>query len=93
MSGEIPPIEPGGTPRSIAGLMVHDEIIAEGQASSGKNAKVKASVEALKLLRGLAPFEFRKVYGCDCQGEEKDWVGKDGKDGIEGGIGMVGTAI
>ena len=66
MAGEIPSIEPGGTPRSIAGLMVHNEVIAEGQASSGKNAKVKASIAALKQLEGLALFEFRKLFGCDC---------------------------
>lgn len=68
--------------------MIHDEIVAEGQASSTKNAKVKASSNALELLKGLAPFEYRIKYGCDCTGEEKDWVGRDG-----GGVQMVGSAI
>ena len=88
MSAEVPAIVPGGPPTSIAALMVHDQIVAEGQASSSKNAKVKASSAALKELQGLAPFEYRMLYQCDCEGKMKEWVGKDGD-----GIGMVGTAI
>ena len=82
MASEIPAIVPGGSPTSIAALMIHDEIVAEGQASSGKNAKVKASSNALKKLQGLAPFEYRVQYHCDCEGQVKDWVGKDGT-GVE----------
>jgi len=88
MASEVPAIVPGGPVTSIAALMMHDEIVAEGQASSGKNAKVKASSNALKQLQGLAPFEFRTKYHCDCEGEVKEWVGKDGN-----GVGMVGSAI
>lgn len=88
MASEVPSIVPGGPVTSIAALMVHDEIVAEGQASSGKNAKIKASSNAVKLLQGLAPFEYRTRYNCDCDGQVKDWVGKDGD-----GVGMVGNAI
>jgi endoribonuclease Dicer len=88
MASEIPSIVPGGAPTSIAALMVHDEIIAEGQASSSKNAKVKASSNAVKMLGNMMPIEYRMLYGCSCDGEEKQWVGKDGN-----GVGMVGTAI
>lgn len=88
MANEIPSVVPGGPVTSIAALMIHDEIVAEGQASSGKNAKVKASSNALKLLSGLAPFEYRMQYRCNCDGQEKQWVGKDG-----GGLGLVGSAI
>ena len=68
--------------------------MADGEASSGKNAKVKASQNALGALKGLAPFEFRLQYRCDCesaaegQEEKKRWVGREG-----GGLGMVGTAV
>ncbi len=88
MADEIPSMVPGGPVTSIAGVMIHGEVVAEGQASSGKNAKVKASSNALKMLQGLAPFEFRQQYHCNCDGEQKDWVGKEGK-----GVGMVGSAI
>lgn len=85
MASEVPTIVPGGLPTAIAAVMIHDEIVAEGTASSGKNAKVKASSQALKLLQNLAPFEYRHTYGCDCEGKEQDWVGKAGD-----GVGMAG---
>ena len=88
MASEVPAIVPGGPITSIAALMVHDEIVAEGQAASGKNAKVKASSNALKVLQGLAPFEYRARFKCDCDGETREWVGRDGD-----GMGMVGSAI
>ena len=85
MASEVPAIIPGGLPTAIAAVMIHDEIVAEGTASSGKNAKVKASSQALKLLQNLAPFEYRHTYGCNCEGKEHDWVGKAGD-----GVGMAG---
>ena len=85
MASEVPAIIPGGLPTAIAAVMIHDEIVAEGTASSGKNAKVKASSQALKLLQKLAPFEYRYTYGCNCEGKEQEWVGKAGD-----GMGMAG---
>ena len=68
---------------SVAAVLVHGQVIASGQASSSKNAKVKAAQMALEELKGLAPYEFRAKYKCGCQPEEA------------GGKGMeeVGTAI
>ena len=70
MASEILSVVPGnnGPLTSIAALLIHDDIVAEGQASSGKNAKVKASGNALKVLQGLAPFEYRARFRCDCEG-------------------------
>lgn len=88
MASEVEAIAVGSPSTSIAVVMIHDEIVAEGQASSTKNAKVKASSNALKLLQNMAPVEYRMKYTCDCGGAEKDWVGKAGD-----GMGMVGSAI
>ena len=85
MASEVPAIVPGGLSTAIAAVMIHDEVVAEGTASSGKNAKVKASSQALKLLQKLAPFEYRHIYKCNCEGKEQDWVGKAGD-----GVGMAG---
>lgn len=85
MASEVPAIVPGGLPTAIAAIMIHNEIVAEGTASSGKNAKVKASSQALKLLQNLPPFEYRHTYGCNCEGKEQEWVGKAGD-----GVGMAG---
>ena len=66
MSDELPTILEGAPVRVIAVVMVHDEIITEGIAASSKYAKLKASSKALEMLTGLAPFEYRIQYRCDC---------------------------
>ena len=79
------PVDDGTPVRVVAVVMVHGQIIAEGEASSGKYAKLKAAKDALDLLQGLAPFEYRGQYGCDCVGrdmaktEERELMG-DGCD-------------
>ena len=68
--------------------------MAEGQSSSGKNAKVKASKNALRALQGLAPFEYRLQYRCDCenaaqgQEEKRKWVGRE-----SAGVVLAGNAV
>lgn len=63
----------------VAAVIVHGHVIASGQAASSKNAKVKAASSALEALRGMAPFEYRRKFGCRCTGGEV--------------AGEVGTAI
>ena len=71
MADELPSIIEGAAVRIIAVVMIHDQIIAEGTASSSKYAKVKASSNALAMLEGLAPFEYRIQYRCNCtEGKE-----------------------
>ena len=75
----------GSTPLIVAVVMIHEEIMAHATASSGKYAKVKACKAALELLGGLAPFEYRAKYHCDCEkqlGEVKDGLDE-----------RVGTAV
>ena len=71
MSDELPSIIEGSAVRIIAVVMIHDQIIAEGTASSSKYAKLKASSNALAMLEGLAPFEYRIQYRCDCSEEKR----------------------
>ena len=89
MVHEIESVIPGGPPTSVAALMVHDQMVADGEASSSKQAKVRASQAALKLMQEMSREEYRVAYRCGCEEkEEKRWVGKEGN-----GFGMVGTAI
>ena len=66
MADELPSFD-GSPPRNVAVVMIHDNIIADGEASSGKSAKVKACLEANELLRGVAPSFYRMQYHCDCE--------------------------
>ena len=52
--------------------MIHSEVVAEGQSSSGRYAKVKASSNALSILESLTPSEFRERYQCRCKPLESD---------------------
>ncbi|MCJ1399859.1 Dicer-like protein 1 [Xylographa trunciseda] len=72
MSDELPTIIEGTPIRVIAVVMIHNEIIAEGIAASGKYAKLKASSKALEMLTGLAPFEYRIQYRCDCSDKKTE---------------------
>ena len=69
MANEIPAFD-GGFPRNVAVVMIHDQIIADG--------------EAQKQLQGIAPYEYRMRYGCDCSNPG------DGGDGL---LDNIGTAI
>ncbi|KAG8527658.1 uncharacterized protein KY384_007811 [Bacidia gigantensis] len=71
MSCELPSCIPGAPSKTIAVLMVHDQVVAEGTASSGKNAKVKASARATEELKGLVLYEYQNRFRCDCSMETK----------------------
>lgn len=66
MADELPSFD-GSLPRNVAVVMIHDEIITDGEASSGKNAKVKACLEANELLRDITPLMYQTQYHCDCK--------------------------
>ncbi|MCJ1312001.1 Dicer-like protein 1 [Agyrium rufum] len=92
MSGELPSLLPGDTsaPRIAAAVLIHGEVVAEGTSSSSRYAKIKAAKNAVDVLQGLAPFEFRKKYGCDCH-EAEGIANSDGNG--DGGKTVVDTAI
>ena len=50
----------------VAVVMIHDEILADAEGSSGKTARVRASEKALRLLQGMSVADFRKSFKCTC---------------------------
>ncbi|KAL2840996.1 hypothetical protein BJY01DRAFT_257202 [Aspergillus pseudoustus] len=68
-AGEIPGMD-GELPRVLAAVMIHDTVIAEGFASSGRYAKIKASEKALFALEDIGQAEFREQFRCDCREED-----------------------
>ncbi|KAL2821630.1 hypothetical protein BJX63DRAFT_442975 [Aspergillus granulosus] len=68
-AGEIPAVD-GELPRVLAAVMIHDTVIAEGLASSGRYAKIKASEKALSVLEDIGKVEFREKFDCNCRKED-----------------------
>lgn len=68
MCKEIPAVNIMETERKdvVAVVMIHDEIIAHSKGKSGRYAQVRAANNAMEVLDGLAPFEFRSKFGCGC---------------------------
>ncbi|KAG9237330.1 hypothetical protein BJ875DRAFT_159968 [Amylocarpus encephaloides] len=83
---EVPAVD-GSKPKILAMVVLHDKVIVDGTAESGRYAKVNAAKKALELLKGLPLPEFRDTYGCDCRPPvEGEDVGIDDVD-------LHGTAI
>ena len=70
MCEEIPPLAPGMEPKHIAGLVVHQTVVADAISSGTRYAKARASKHALDKLQGLTPKAFRAKYGCDCRPQD-----------------------
>lgn len=66
MADELPSID-GSPPRNVAAVIIHNKIVAEGSASSSKNAKVKAALRANAMLDGMEKEQYQRDYGCDCE--------------------------
>jgi endoribonuclease Dicer len=54
----------------LAAVIVHDTIVAEGTASSGRSARIKASEKTLDMLEILSQAEFREKFKCKCADAE-----------------------
>lgn len=69
---ELPANAPGLSAQVFAGVMVHNDMIADGIADSGRYAKIAASKQALSRLQGLSPQQFRATFKCDCKPKDAD---------------------
>lgn len=89
MAREIPSAEdPTGSKDVVAVVMIHDRIMASSAGKSGRYARLRASNKALEKLDGLAPFDFRVKFECDCKVDGDGVVRPGGMvaDGEGGGI-------
>jgi endoribonuclease Dicer len=56
----------------VVAVMIHDKIIAHSAGKSGRYARVRAANNAIDVLEGLTPTDFRNKFECSCT---------DGKNG------------
>ena len=54
------------TKKVITALIIHTTVICGDVSKSAKYSKLRVAAEAYDELRGMAPYEFRKKFGCDC---------------------------
>ncbi|KAG9889143.1 dicer-like protein, partial [Aureobasidium melanogenum] len=60
----------GMQPLFWSGVMIHDsEPIGIWKAKSSRYANLNTAVRAVEELEGMAPYEFRAKFGCDCREE------------------------
>jgi endoribonuclease Dicer len=83
---EIPSID-GSKPKIAALVIVHEMVVAQGRAESGRYAKVAAAKKALEIMKGLPVVEFRAKYNCNCR------IADHGEVQEVGDIDLHGTAI
>ncbi|KAF2739077.1 endoribonuclease dcr-1 [Polyplosphaeria fusca] len=55
-----------GKRNNVAMVLIHNKVYFDSVGESARYAKVRAAHKALEALEGLAPFEFRRLYNCDC---------------------------
>ncbi|KAI9742680.1 MAG: Dicer-like protein 1 [Claussenomyces sp. TS43310] len=62
----LPDFGDGQPPQIIATVMIHNEVVASKEGSSGRYAKIAAAQQAMEVLLGFSPTDFRATYRCDC---------------------------
>ena len=67
---ETDTVIPGKGKAVAAMVLIHDKVHFHSMGQSGRYARIRVSETALQQLDGLAPFEFRARYRCDCAVEE-----------------------
>jgi endoribonuclease Dicer len=56
----------------VAVVMIHNDIIVWTKGKSGKYAQTRVASQAIEVIEGLAPFEFRSKFGCRCHLKGED---------------------
>jgi endoribonuclease Dicer len=59
----------------VLAVMIHNEVFAHDMGSSVRYGRVRVAKMALEKLEGLAPYEFRARFNCECTKADGDEVG------------------
>jgi endoribonuclease Dicer len=75
-------------PRVIAGVMIHNKVMTDATGTSGRYARVRASKNALQIIRGMSREAFRMKFECRCC---EDYAAKAGDVPVGGEDGACAT--
>ncbi|ORY16739.1 hypothetical protein BCR34DRAFT_531207 [Clohesyomyces aquaticus] len=78
---------PGTRPTVVAMVQIHWKIAFDGTAVSGRYARIKASNAGLEKLDGLPQYEFRRLYGCECEDNPVEETEEQREERIKEAIG------
>ncbi|EME40959.1 hypothetical protein DOTSEDRAFT_56023 [Dothistroma septosporum NZE10] len=71
MAKELPSADGLERTDVVAVVMIHDKIVAHSSGKSGRYARLRVANRALAVLDGLAPFEYRARFECECRVDEE----------------------
>lgn len=81
---------PGKGKAVAAMIMIHNKVVFHSLGQNGRDARIKASQQALDKMDGLLQYEFRSKYGCDCVNEgEGGIIGDERERMMKENIGVV----
>ncbi|KAM0717086.1 hypothetical protein Q7P37_006938 [Cladosporium fusiforme] len=66
MAREVPAVDGLGKKEVVVAVIIHNDIVAHDRGKSARYARVRVAKMALEQLEGLAPYEFRSKYQCQC---------------------------
>jgi len=78
---ETETVIPGKSKAIAAMVLIHGKVWFHRLGQSARYARVRVSHAALEKLDGLARYEFRKQYGCDCE-NAVEGAGADAETGM-----------
>ena len=79
---------PGKAKAVAAMILIHNKVVFHSLGQSGRYARVRASQQALEVLDGLPPYEFRSRFGCDCVDEGEGMQTAERERAMEERIGL-----
>lgn len=85
----IQSVIPGVKERRIGMVQIHYKVHFYAISDSNRYVRVKVAKAALESLEGLAPYEFKRLYGCDCV-DETELADGEAEGGMEGVIASQG---
>jgi endoribonuclease Dicer len=70
LADELPTGDAKATPKVVAGLIIHNRVVAFSTGSSSRYAKIRACHKGLESLDGIFRPDYRRLYGCTCKDEQ-----------------------
>jgi endoribonuclease Dicer len=72
LADELPSGDVKAAPKVVAGLIIHNRVVAFSTGSSSRYAKLRACHKGLESLEGVFRPDYRRLYGCTCKADDEE---------------------